>query len=113
MLTTMTGRAAAPASACRLPSNETSPILTACLDVMDACVRLTQVGCQVLSAHAISGRPVVCVAKPPDGAGLAGALRRRARYQEVLVSRLDSGVLVQWNIHRRRVRSAEALKGQP
>lgn len=102
MLTTMTAPAAAPASAVRAPSPETTQVLTACLEVMDACVRLAEAGCQVLSAHAISGRPLVCVAPPPAGAGLSGALRRRTRYQEVLVSRLEGGVLVQWCIPRGR-----------
>lgn len=101
MLTTMTAPAAAPASAVR-PLNPPIEILTACLEVMDACVELAQAGCQVLSAHAISGRPLVCVAPPPAAAGLSGALRRRTRYQEVLVSRLEGGALVQWCIPRGR-----------
>lgn len=111
MLTTMTAPAAAPASAVR-PLNPPIEILTACLEVMDACVELAQAGCQVLSAHAVSGRPMVCVAVPPAGCGLRGALRRRTRRDELLVSRLPSGVLVQWRVARGRVGLKPDLQNQ-
>lgn len=79
----------------------------ACVAVMDACRTLSEAGCQVLSAHAISGRPTVCVAPPDSAVALKGAMRRRTRHEEVLVSRLPSGVLVQWRLPRRaRARGA-------
>lgn len=73
----------------------------ACVAVMDACRELSEAGCQILSAHAVSGRPTVCVAPPSQALALQGALRRRTRREEVLVSRLPSGVLVQWRLSRR------------
>ena len=73
----------------------------ACVAVMDACRELSEAGCQILSAHAITGRPTVCVAPPDAAVALKGALRRRTRSEEVLVSRLPSGVLVQWRLPRR------------
>ena len=71
---------------------------------MVACAELAAAGLTVLSAHARPGAPLVLVTIPPERSGLHGALRRRTRYEEVLIDRLPSGVLVQWCRRRAGVR---------
>jgi hypothetical protein len=80
-------------------------VRAACVKVINACVALGQVGCRILGAHAAPRRPTVIVAPPPDTAGLRGVLRGRRGRQEILVSLLPSGVLVQWCVQRQAVRA--------
>lgn len=72
----------------------------ACLAALDGCAELAAAGCLVIGARALPHGAVVRVAPPPAWTGLKGAMRKRTRVAEVLVSRLASGVLVEWVIPR-------------
>lgn len=74
----------------------------ACAKAMDACRILSERGCQVLSAHAVTGRATVNVAPPPAAAGLSGSMIRRDRVREDLAAILPSGVVVRWSVRRSR-----------
>ncbi len=68
---------------------------------VQACGDLIRAGCLVLSAQALPQGAVVRVLPPPAWTGIA-ALRKRTRSHEVLVSRLASGVVVEWCLPRVR-----------
>lgn len=69
--------------------------------VSDACAELARLGCLVLSAHAIPGRPRVLVMPPPAALREQGrsGIRRWDRLQEVHATSIN-GVQVEWCVRR-------------
>lgn len=79
----------------------------ACRAAVEACGDLLLAGCVVLSAQALPQGTVVRVLPPPAWTGVT-ALRKRTRLREVLVSRLASGVIVEWCLPRVRAAGGAA-----
>ncbi len=96
------GRIAPPAWLANMgQEGQAYQLRAACRAALEACGDLLLAGCVVLSAQALPQGTVVRVLPPPRWTGLT-AMKKRTRWHEVLVSRLASGVVVEWCLPRVR-----------
>jgi len=71
----------------------------ACAAVTAACAELARLGCLVLSAHAIPGRPRVLVMPPPEPLCSRSGIRRWSRLHAIHATDIN-GVQVEWCVRR-------------